>query len=158
MELAENSQKLALICDDTETVEPVRKTLEGQGYKCYISESPERALERLGQASFDVLMIGERYGGEDLRSNPVHELVSNMQMDQRRHTFVFLVGDSLTTLNAMEAFAASVHLVVNPAQMGSLGPILRKSLSDFELFYRVYNDVSENQRHGARKIDLRPGI
>ncbi len=158
MELAEASQKMALICDDTEAVEPVQKTLEGLGYKCYLSESPDRAIERLGQAAFDLIMIGECYGGDDLESNPVHNLVANMPMDQRRNTFVFLVGNTVTTLNAMEAFAASVHLVVNSGQLGSLGPILRKCLSDFELFYRVYRDVSENQRTGARKIDVRPGI
>lgn len=158
MELVETGQKTALIADDSDAVERVQKALESLGYKCYLSDSPDHALERLGQAAFDVIMIGERYGGEDLASNPVHDLVANMSMDQRRNTFVFLVGDSLTTLNAMEAFAASVHLVVNSSQLGSLGPILRKCLSDFELFYRVYRDVSENQRTGARKIDVRPGI
>lgn len=156
-EIVEVGQKTALICDDTEAVERIQKTLEGLGYKCYVSESPERAIERLRQTSFDAIVIGERYGGESLDSNPVHDLVKHLPMDQRRNSFVFMVGESFTTLNAIEAFSHSVHLVVNSGQLATLGPVLRKSLSDFELFYRVYRDVNENQRTGARKADQRGG-
>ncbi len=41
----------------------------------------------------------------------------------------------------MQAYAQSVHLVVNPTDISNLGAILKKGLADFELFYRVYRDV-----------------
>jgi hypothetical protein len=122
-----------------------------------VSESPERALERLRQTSFEAIVIGERYGGDSIETNPVHQLVASLPMDQRRNSFVFLVGESFATLNAMEAFCHSVHLVINSGQLASLGPILRKSLSDFDLFYRAFRDVSENQRRGTRKSDQSGG-
>ena len=44
-------------------------------------------------------------------------------------------------LDAMQAYAQSVHLVVNPTDISNLGAILKKGLADFELFYRVYRDI-----------------
>jgi hypothetical protein len=63
-----------------------------------------------------------------------------LPMAQRRYSFVCLVGASFKTLDAMQAFAQSVHLVLNPADLPNLGPILKKGLAEFELLYRAYKD------------------
>jgi hypothetical protein len=62
-------------------------------------------------------------------------------MPLRRNSFVCLIGPSFTTLDAMQAFAESVHLVLNPADMPNLGPILKKGLSEFESLYRAYKET-----------------
>ena len=41
----------------------------------------------------------------------------------------------------MQAFAHSVHLVLNPSDLPNLGPILKKGLAEFELLYRAYRDT-----------------
>jgi hypothetical protein len=61
-------------------------------------------------------------------------------MAQRRYSFVCLIGSSFKTLDAMQAFAQSVHLVLNPSDLPNLGPILKKGLAGFELLYRAYKD------------------
>jgi hypothetical protein len=40
----------------------------------------------------------------------------------------------------MQAFAQSVHLVLNPADLPNLAAILKKSLAEFELLYRAYKE------------------
>jgi hypothetical protein len=64
-------------------------------------------------------------------------------MAQRRNSFVCLIGDSFKTLDAMQAFAQSVHVVVNPLDMPNFAAILRKSVAEFELLYKVYKDAVE---------------
>ena len=62
-------------------------------------------------------------------------------MAQRRYTYFVLVGDSFRTLDAMQAYAQSVHLVVNPNDLSNLGAILKKGFTEFENFYKVYKKV-----------------
>jgi hypothetical protein len=52
-----------------------------------------------------------------------------------------LIGPSFKTFDAMQAFAQSVHVVINPADLPNLEPILKKGLAEFELLYRVYKDA-----------------
>jgi hypothetical protein len=41
----------------------------------------------------------------------------------------------------MQAFAHSVHVVMNPLDLPNLAPILRKGTAEFELLYKVYKDA-----------------
>jgi hypothetical protein len=62
-------------------------------------------------------------------------------MAQRRHSFVCLIGPSLKTLDAMQAFGHSVHLTLNPIDLTNLPPILKKGLIEFGSLYQAYKDT-----------------
>jgi hypothetical protein len=66
-------------------------------------------------------------------------------MAQRRYSFVCLIGPSLKTMDAMQAFSHSAHLVVAPADLPNLLAILRKSLAEFDALYRTYKDAVATQ-------------
>ena len=76
-----------------------------------------------------------------MKTNGVIQYLAPLPMAQRRNSYVVAVGDSFRTLDAMQAYANSIHLVVNPTDVPNLGAILKKGLADFELFYRVYRSV-----------------
>ena len=90
---------------------------------------------------YDLIIISDNFGGTTLATNPVLNYLAPLPMAQRRNNFVVLIGDSFRTLDAMQAYTQSVHLVVNPTDLTNMGPILKKSLADFEVFYRVYRSV-----------------
>ncbi len=104
-------------------------------------ETSERAIERTKYTPYDVIVIAEKFAGSTLETNEVLQYLAPLPMAQRRNFYVVAVGDSFRTLDAMQAYAQSVHLVVNPTDISNLGAILKKSLADFELFYRVYRSV-----------------
>ena len=133
--------KTALICDDSTNTEPLKKTLEELGYKCHTAETSERALERMKYTTYDLITVAETLSGSTLESNGVLRYLGPLPMAQRRNSFVLLVGTSLRTLDAMQAYTQSVHLVINPSDLANLGPVLKKSLTEFATFYRVYKDV-----------------
>jgi len=64
-----------------------------------------------------------------------------LPMAQRRNCFVCLIGPSFKTLDAMQAFAQSVQLTLNPGDLPNLVPILKKGLAEFEQLYRTYKDT-----------------
>ena len=141
MDFFELGDKTSLICADPSTTETVRATLRELGYKSHIAETGEVGIERLRYTPYDVLILHENFAGSSLRSNALLNYLQPLPMNQRRYTFVCLVGPSFKTLDAMQAFAQSAHVVVNPADLPNLSAILKKSLAEFDLLYKVYKDV-----------------
>ena len=141
MDFFEIGDKTSLICADPNTDEVVKITLRELGFKFHIAETPELAIERIRYTNYDCIIIHENFAGSSIRSNPVLNYLAPLPMAQRRYSFVCLVGPSLKTLDALQAFTQSVHLTLNPIDLPNLGPILKKSLAEFEQLYRAYKET-----------------
>jgi hypothetical protein len=141
MEFFELNDKTALICADPSTAEFAKSTLKELGFKYHAVDTPELAIERIRYTSYDCILVHENFAGASLRSNVVLNFLSSLSMAQRRGSFVSLIGPSFKTFDAMQAFAQSVHLVVNPSDLPNLEPILKKGLAEFEQLYRVYKET-----------------
>ena len=141
MDFFELGDKTSLICADPATTEVVKTTIRELGFKYHTSERPELAIDRMRYTNYDCIVLHENFAGSSLRSNAVLNYLAPLPMPQRRHSFICLVGPSLKTLDAMQAFVQSVHLVLNPLDLPNLGPILKKGLAEFEVLYRMYKDT-----------------
>ena len=91
--------------------------------------------------TYDLIVITEDFAGSTRGSNSVLGYVSLLPMAQRRYSYVVLIGDSYRTLDAMQAYSESVHLVIHPGDLPNLGAILKKGLADFGLFYTIFKNV-----------------
>jgi hypothetical protein len=138
----EVGDKTSLICADAVIRDAAKATLRELGFKFHVAETPELSVDRLRYTSYDCIVVHEIFAGATLRTNAVLNYLTPLPMAQRRYSFICLIGPSFKTLDAMQAFAQSVHLVVNPADVPNLGPILKKGLVEFELLYRAYRDTS----------------
>ena len=141
MDFFELGDKTSLICADPNTTEVVKTTLRELGFKFHTAETPELAVERMRYTNYDCIVVHENFAGSSLRSNAVLNYLSPLPMAQRRFSLVCLIGPTFKTLDAMEAFAHSVHLTLNPIDLPNLGPILKKGMAEFELLYRAYKDI-----------------
>ena len=141
MDFFEVGDKTALICADPHTTDAAKATLHEMEFRFHTAETPEVAIERMRYTNYDCIIVHEHFAGSSLRSNTVLNYLARLPMGQRRNSFVCLLGPSFKTLDAMQAFAESVHLVLNPADMPNFGPILKKGLSEFGSLYRVYNET-----------------
>jgi hypothetical protein len=54
----------------------------------------------------------------------------------------------------MQAFAQSVHLVINPADLPNLTAILKKGLAEIEILYRAYRESGNMLREGTSATSL----
>ncbi|PYS50125.1 MAG: hypothetical protein DMG13_21845 [Acidobacteria bacterium] len=141
MDFFEVGDRTSLVCADPHTTEAVRVTLRELGIKFHTAETPELALERMRYTNYDCIITHENFAGSSLKSNVVLTYLTALPMGQRRNSFVCLIGTSFKTLDAMQAFAQSVHLVLNPADLPNLTAILKKGLAEFELLYRAYRET-----------------
>ena len=141
MDFFELGDKTSLICADPNTTEVVKTTLRELGFKFHVAETPEMAVERMRYTNYDCVVVQENFAGSSLRSNAVLNYLAPLPMVQRRYSFVCLIGPSLKTLDAMQAFGQSVQLTLNPVDLPNLGPILKKGLAEFEQLYRTFKDT-----------------
>jgi len=145
MDFFELDDKTSLLCTDPLSTQTVRTTLKAMGYKSHVVETTEMAIERIRYTQYDIVVIQDSFAGSSLRANALLDYLATLPMPQRRHSFVCLIGESFKTLDAMQAFAHSVHLVLNPQDLPNLAAILKKSIAEFELLYKVYRDAVEAQ-------------
>jgi len=141
MEFFELGDKTALVCADGQTTDVVRASLRELGYKSHAAETAEVAIERIRYTQYNCIFIQEDFAGSSVRSNAVLQYLSPQPMSQRRFSFVCIIGPSFKTMDAMQAFAHSVHLVVNPADLPTSTAILKKSLAEFDQLYKVYAEA-----------------
>lgn len=141
LEIYDEDDKVALILDDKNRKVWV-EDLEARGYKFQFAHSPEHAMYKMKFYAFRLLVLHETFGGVTLGSSPIYKHIIELDMVLRRKMFVVLVGEKFRTTNNMEAFTYSVNLVINEKDLSKVGVILKKAMTENDIFYKVFNDTA----------------
>jgi hypothetical protein len=96
---------------------------------------------RFSQISYQVVVVEELFGANNLDENSTLKALQNMPMSQRRHATIILLGNSFQTFAPMEAFRHSVHAVINTSEMFMLKQLIEKTVAENALFLRSYREV-----------------
>ena len=135
----ENDQ-LALVLDETNQ-STWTQALEGKDYKIQYAKSPEHAVHKMKFTHFHFVALHENYGNKNLENNPIYKTLLEMPMVTRRNIFFALLGANFKTLNNMQAFQKSANVVINEKDLGKLDDVLKKSISENEMFYKVFKET-----------------
>ncbi len=138
----EEGTRLALVMDNnSEHVENIRMDVGQLGYKAISAPSIRDAIGRMRYHHFDLVILSDGFDGQSLERNPILSYLNNLSMAVRRRMFVTLMGEGFKTMDDMMAFALSVNLVVNTKELDKLSAILKRAISDYEKFYKVFMDT-----------------
>jgi hypothetical protein len=148
----ELGDKTALVCGEPGVVEGTWKTLKELGHKIHFTNDIDDAIERIRYTQYNCVIVQEELLGKSLEENEVMQYLATQPMSQRRNTFVALIGDSCRTLDAIQAFSLSVHVVINPSDLPNLTAILKKSIAEYERNYRIYRIVLDAARGERRAV------
>lgn len=119
-----------------------------KGFKVNKADNHEEFQITFGRYSYLVVVIDPAFGG-DPTNNPSLISLQKMPMPQRRHSFLVLVGDEFQSFNTMQAFAQSVHVVINPNELVKNFPrIIEVSLPDNDRFMHMYRELSNAASQG----------
>jgi hypothetical protein len=133
--------KPALIALTTpEYEQAVRSALVELGYKVHAVATAEDFWVRFPQVQYQIVVIEECFACQLPEQNETLARIQWLPMAQRRHATFFLLGMAFQSMNTMQAYQQSMHVVINPTELGSLGPIFKKSIADNELFMNTYKD------------------
>jgi hypothetical protein len=110
-------------------------------YQITIAESARDALKRMRYHVYDLIVINESFDTRNPESNGVLIYLERLAMSVRRDIFVAMISNRYRTMDNMMAFNASVNLIVNIKNIDDIGKILSRSITDTEMFYRVYKET-----------------
>jgi len=137
-----SEDKPALIAfSSPDWLEVAKEALQELGYKVHTAATHSDFLMRFSQAHYQVVIVEELFGSNTPDENVTLQSLQNMQVNQRRHATVVLIGDSFQTFTPMEAFKNSVHAVINSSEMFLLKQLVEKAVADNQAFLRSFREI-----------------
>lgn len=129
-------RKLAMACfADPALLALAKEGLEAAGYSVHLPAKSVDALHWLRRGKYEVVLIHEDFDARFLKA------LQPMAMSMRRHLCIGLVGKTLTTMDNMAAFAASVNFVAAERELDKIKGIARQALADNDQFYRIFREA-----------------
>ena len=126
----------------------VKTALTAMNYKVHVVDRPLLFETRYNQINYQIVFIEESFAGSDPLENAALNFIQTLPMNQRRHATFFLIGTGYETLNTMQAFALSVHCVINIEELSMLSELVQKTVAENDLFLGTYREA---QRHVYQK-------
>lgn len=143
------TDKPALLALSTmEFLSTCKSVLHELDYKVHHTSDHEDFVQRFGQIQYQIAILEERFSCGSIEENLALMRLQYMPMGLRRHALTILIGDSFQSLNTMQAFHQSVHVVIHPSDLGSLKQILQQVIADNDLFLSVYRDTQLRMAQG----------
>ncbi len=130
---------LALSAPDV--IEACKDVLRELNYKVLVAANHEDFATRFSNVQFQVVLLEEQFACQTPEENETLRMLQRLPMSHRRHATIILLGHNFQTLNALQAFAQSVHAVVNWADLGSLSQIIQQTAAESALFLNVYREA-----------------
>ena len=126
----------------------VQTALSELGYKVQKIGTHLEFPSRFAQVPYQILVIEDQFTETPLSENMTLQTLQALPMNQRRHTTVILIGESFETLNALQAFQLSVHAVINYSEMALFRQLVKKVISENDLFLSNFREISQRVAQG----------
>ncbi len=146
------TDKPALLAFSTpDWLEAAKTALTELGYKVHTAATHSDFLIRFSQIRYQVVIVEELFAANNINENLTLQALQGMQMSQRRHTTVILLGNSFQTFTPMQAFQYSVHAVINSSELFLLKQLIEKAVADNALFLGSYREAHARAYAAATK-------
>ena len=144
-DFVEEEGKTALVCESgPATLKKIVDPLNLMEYHITVADSGRDALKKMRYHLYDLIIVNENYNCEGPDTNMVLLYLERLNMSIRRNIFVAMVSSGYRTMDQMMAFRYSVNIIINDKNMDDFGKIVRRGLTDHELFYRVLSETLKN--------------
>jgi hypothetical protein len=144
IDLFEPGDKTALICVDVPEVQRlVVENLTEIDYKIHTGLFLEDILLKLQTHTYDLVVVAEHFNASNIETNPILEAARVIPVSQRRRQMFVLVGSSVHTDSEMEAWAASVDLVLSLSDVPNLKHVVRRAVPRRAAFYQPLIEAYE---------------
>lgn len=132
----------ALICiDDADLQEVVIDQLSQLGFGIHTGLYTEEVAVRLRARVYEIIVVAEDFASSDVDANPVLNEIANLPLDQRRVSYVILIGPSMDSRSEMQAFIYSVDLTLRNEDAPNLKAIAGRGIVRQEEFYSTFKGV-----------------
>ena len=146
------NDKPALLAFSTpEWLDEARTALQELGFKVHTAATHSDFLIRFSQVRYQVVVLEECFAANTIEENLTLRSLQTMQMGQRRHATVILLGNSFQTFTPMQAFQQSVHAVINSSELFLLKQLIEKAVGDNTMFLHNFREVQARVLAGGSR-------
>ena len=139
--ISANDKPALLAFSTPEWLDEARTALQELGYKIHTAATHSDFLIRFSQVRYQVVVLEECFAANTMEENLTLRSLQSMQMGQRRHATVILLGNSFQTFTPMQAFQQSVHAVINSSELFLLKQLIEKAVGDNSMFLHNFREV-----------------
>jgi hypothetical protein len=146
----EHGDLAALLCIDDPQLQTVAiDELSQLGFAFHTAFFPEEVSVRLRARTYEVIVVSANFAGAELDANPVLHELAQVPLDQRRGSYVVLIGDTVESRSEMQAFIYGVDLVLRTDEVPNLKAAVGRGIVRQEEFYSAFKGVMQTVRGGG---------
>lgn len=132
----------ALICESgAPGREAISAAVKNLGYMSTEAASARDALKKMRFHTYDLVVLDECFDTDKPDQNDVLQYIEGLPMTTRREMFVALITQRFRSMDNMAAFNKSVNLVINTKNIDDVETILKRGISENNVFYRVFKET-----------------
>jgi hypothetical protein len=136
-----NDRPALLAINSVEPLGIAKNALVELGYKVHIVDTHPQFETRYNQVNYQVVIVEEQFSGTTLENNSSLKMLQDLPMSQRRYATFLLIGPSFESLNTLQAFAQSVHCVLNFNELPMLSEVVQKTIGENDLFLSTFRET-----------------
>jgi hypothetical protein len=139
LEVLAEGRETALICATApQQLHLFENILSGMDYYVTKAHSAKEALIKLRGNDYNVFIMDDSFHGEKAEKDILVQFIQQMPIHARRNCFVCIISEELRSLDNMAAFAQCANLTINVRDVERAEIILKKALTEYKSFYRVF--------------------
>jgi hypothetical protein len=146
--LSPGDKPALLALTNYELLANVQSVLAALDYKMHIASGHEEFDRLFSAVQYPLVVLEDHFASTARPDNRSLVTLQQMPMNLRRHAVIALLGDGYETMNALQAFQQSVHVVIHRADLPGLGRILLKTIADNDLFLGTFRDIQNRLATG----------
>jgi hypothetical protein len=127
----------------------VLAVLDSLQYKVHTAQDADDFTNKFLAAQYQLVLMDDLFDCPVPSQNRALAFLQNLPMGLRRHAAVILLGHSFQSMNAMQAFAKSVHAVVNGSDLASLDKIISTVTGETDTFLNLFRQVQTRIAQGG---------
>lgn len=145
----EHGDLAALVCVDRADIQAVIiDQLSLLSFNIHTAHDREEAELRLHERVYEIVVVQTTFAGGDAEGNPALDALARLPLEQRRHSYVVLVGRELEGRSEMEAFRYGVDLTLREEGLDELKITAGRGIVKQESLYSAFHAVRKLAQGG----------
>jgi len=145
----EEGAKTALVCEQNPGLrDKFMADLKAMGYHVACPQNAREVLKQMRFHVFDLIVVNESFDTPNPDLNNILKYLERLGMETRRQMFVAMISDRFRTSDNMAAFNKSVNIIINLKNANEFDKIIRRAVTDNEVFYKIFNESMKKAGRG----------
>jgi hypothetical protein len=141
-DIFEQGDLTSLVCVDVPEIQnSVVEQLAALEYKIHTGLFHDDVALKLRSHDYDIVVVYENFNEWDIETNQILREVTTVPAELRRKQFIVLLGPSMVTDEAMQAFVYSVDLTFSLSDLPNFKSVLRRAIKRQRDFYAVFQET-----------------